>query len=142
MCVFVCDFCEFLHLLFATLHDVLPPSLFPSFRYGYAQNHVPNTTLVSTVENVVNTALGWGAGYVIFWETMDNECTGGTGCSNAGTGRSRHRTVGAANGAGRCYGPTQVRETKNLNGFWLVKPDGSTSWPFKFFTSKIAESSS
>ena len=83
------------------------------------------------VQNVVNAALEFGVSYVLFWETIDNECTGGAGCSsftsvapsssgarvgvNAGPGvgadagstddHLHPAALGhAMMGAGRCYG--------------------------------------
>ena len=44
-----------------------------------AENLASNQTVAATVQNVVNTALRWGAAYVLFWETFDNECSGGVG---------------------------------------------------------------
>ena len=91
--------------------------------YGLPQNQAPNATVVSTVENVVNVALDWGCPYVMFWETFDNECTGGPGCK-----------------AGRCHDKnTPVTDPKRLHGFWLVKPDGSFSWPYKYLSAQIAK---
>ena len=128
--------------------------------YGYAQNHVPNATLAIMVQNVVNTALEFGVSYILFWETMDNECLGGPGCSSssssgvapgveaAGLGHRPHQVTAAVPelraaegaaaegvaqqlGTGRCYGPTPVTDPSMLNGFWLVKPDGSKAWSVK-----------
>lgn len=124
--------------------------------FGYAQNHVSNATLAFMVQNVVNVALEFGVSYILFWETMDNECLGGPGCSSSsrnsgiGSGGSGvvamgggHRPSSASNGAqlgtGRCYGPTPVTDPKNLSGFWLVKPDGSKAWPYAYFNAKIQE---
>ena len=93
--------------------------------YGVAQNQAPNATVVSTVENVVNIGLAWGVSYAIFWETFDNECSGGVGCSG-----------------GRCHDAAHpVTDPKFLHGFWLTKPDGSHSWPYTYLKSKIAEGS-
>eukprot|EP01045_Picozoa_sp_COSAG04_P011545 COSAG04_NODE_745_length_10645_cov_3.473639_4_plen_132_part_00 len=75
------------------------------------------------MENVVNTALAWGVAYALFWETYDNECTGGVGCS-----------------ANRCSDPKHpVTDPKRLHGFWLTRPDGSHSWPYQYLKGKIAE---
>lgn len=58
-----------------------------------------------------------------FWETLDNECTGGAGCK-----------------AGRCHDAAQpVTDPKQLHGFWLMRPDGSLSWPYRYLQSRIAE---
>ena len=64
-----------------------------------------------------------GASYVMFWETYDNECTGGVGCSG-----------------GRCHDAAHpVDDPKRLHGFWLTRPDGSHSWPYSFLKHTIAE---
>ena len=64
-----------------------------------------------------------GASYVMFWETYDNECTGGVGCSG-----------------GRCHDAAHpVDDPKRLHGFWLTRPDGSHSWPYSFLKRTIAE---
>lgn len=91
--------------------------------YGMAENIASNQTVVATVENVVSTALSWGASFVLFWETFDNECTGGVGCS-----------------AGRCHDAAHpVSDPKRLHGFWLTRPDGSHSWPYTFLKRAISE---
>jgi|Cyp1metagenome_2_1107374.scaffolds.fasta_scaffold70764_2 hypothetical protein len=35
-----------------------------------------------------------------------------------------------------------VTELHRLNGFWLVRPDGSKAWPWKYFKAKINQASS
>lgn len=77
----------------------------------------------ATVRNVVNTALEFGARHVVFWEMFDNECMGGAGCSNQG----------------RCDTTTPVTDPEHLHGFWLVKPDGSSSMPRDYLVKKIQE---
>eukprot|EP01052_Picozoa_sp_SAG31_P001558 SAG31_NODE_52_length_30366_cov_34.368586_19_plen_118_part_01 len=80
--------------------------------YGLAQNEVSNSTLITTISNVVDTALAFGCPFVLFWETYDNECTGEVpGCS-----------------AGRCHDSEHpVTDPAHLHGFWLLRPDGSKS---------------
>lgn len=74
------------------------------------------------MQNVVDTALSWGAAFALFWETFDNECTSGPGCT-----------------AGRCHdAKNPVTDPKRLHGFWLTRPDGSHSWPYQYLQSKIA----
>jgi hypothetical protein len=59
----------------------------------------------------------------VFWETFDNECTGGVGCSG-----------------GRCHDKDHpVTDPTKLHGFWLVRPDGSKAWPYVYLKSKIDE---
>ena len=92
--------------------------------YGMAENIASNQTVVATVENVVSSALSWGASYVLFWETFDNECTAGVGCSG-----------------GRCHDAAHpVNDSNRLHGFWLTRPDGSHSWPYRFLKRTINES--
>jgi hypothetical protein len=137
--------------------------------FGLAQNHVANVTLSATVENVVNEALKFGSPYVLFWETYDNECTdlslAGCGSGTAGTSTAvpaaggrlheerqlydnysrRYFEGGSAasainGGNGRCHDAAHpVTDPSKLNGFWLVKPDGSTAWPYKYLKGKIDE---
>lgn len=91
--------------------------------FGKPQQHTNPAILQSTVRNVVNSALSFGAGYVLFWETYCNECTVASdpGCSD-----------------NRCRDPKYpVDNPDHLNGFWLVKPDGSVSWPRSYLAKKI-----
>eukprot|EP00039_Didymoeca_costata_P008438 m.112073 g.112073 ORF g.112073 m.112073 type:complete len:501 (-) comp14080_c1_seq4:203-1705(-) len=99
-----------------------PAAIFVA-EYGMGENQAPNSTIVFTVENVINEALSWGARYTLYWEIYDNECTGGPGCQ-----------------AGRCHNASEpVTDPHNLHGFWLFRPDGSEAWPFKYLQSKINE---
>ena len=76
------------------------------------------------MSNVVDAGLAWGVAYALFWETFDNECSGGTGCTQ-----------------GRCHDAAQpVTDPSHLHGFWLVRPDGSKSWPYTYLAAKIAQS--
>ena len=49
--------------------------------YGVGEHLASNDTVTFTVRNVVRSALTWGAAYVLYWETYDNECTRGQGCN-------------------------------------------------------------
>jgi hypothetical protein len=99
--------------------------IYSQAEYGVAQNDVSNGTAVGTIQNVVNEALDFGVSYVLFWEMYDNECTGGVGCT-----------------AGRCHDKNHpVTDPTLLHGFWLVRPDGSKSWPYTYLKGKIDEAS-
>ena len=77
--------------------------------------------------NVVRSALEWGAAYVLYWETYDNECVPGKG-------------VQGCNAGGRCDDKNHpVTDPKDLHGFWLVKPDGSKAWPFTYLRDLIGQ---
>lgn len=41
--------------------------------FGMGENTAPNSTIVETIENVVNEALAFGCPYVMYWETLGNE---------------------------------------------------------------------
>ncbi len=121
-----------------------PPDAVFIAEFGAPQNLWPNSTVVSTVQSVVQTALAFGCPYVLFWETYDNECTGGKGCSGtmhdgswppASTDPLRTQKL---LGSGRCEDPDNpVTNPADLAGFWLVRPDNSTSWPFQYLASVI-----
>ena len=71
--------------------------------YGLAQNKESVTLQImkQLMRNVVNTALSAGVRYVLFWETFDNECIGGTGCKRTQSEKD--------NGlAGRCHDANSV----------------------------------
>ena len=144
-----------------------PPGLRSVFvaEYGLPQNHVGTATLQALVKNVVNVALSLGVRHVLFWETYDNECTASVpGCSGGGDRgtpffASHAFMASALNGpadtmsptawsparrlgTGRCHDATHpVTDPSDLNGFWLVRPDGSKAWPYIFLAGLIANRS-
>lgn len=95
--------------------------------FGLPQTRVPVQDVSYVIANVVNAALALGVAHVIFWETYCNECLHAA----AGCGRD-----------GRCRDPAiAITDTNHLNGFWLIKPDGSWSWPRRYFGAKIGGAS-
>jgi hypothetical protein len=44
--------------------------------------------------------------------------------------------------SGRCRTSTPVIDEKKLNGFWLVKPDGSLAAPYVYLSGKIRDGAS
>ena len=70
---------------------------------------------------MINSALAMGVAYVIFWETFCNECLPGPGCGPDG----------------RCREQLPVTDPQRLNGFWLVRPDGSHAWPWRYLQAKL-----
>ena len=62
-----------------------------------------------------------GLSYVIFWETFCNECLPGAGCG----------------ADGRCREKLAVTDQARLNGFWLIRPDGSHAWPWHYLHAKL-----
>lgn len=92
--------------------------------FGLAQSQMPLKDVKDIVGNIINSALTFGVAFVMFWEVYCNECRPPIeGCSNNGRCRdSRH----------------PVRDTDRLNGFWLVRPDGSFSWPRDYIAAKIS----
>lgn len=110
--------------------------------FGLAQNHVSWARLAHAVTNVVERSLAFGVAHVLFWQTYCNECTNLTqpGCA-AGKLASRGRAQAGA--AGRCHDPLHpVTDPASLNGFWLRRPDGSFSWPYRYLAGKIQSSRS
>lgn len=92
--------------------------------YGNAQMQTPDDVTEATTRNVVNSALAFGASYVLFWETYCNECQDdGPGCKDK-----------------RCHDAANpVDDPARLAGFWLVRPDGTTSWPREYLAGKIQQ---
>lgn len=91
--------------------------------YGVPQMKKTQAQVEATVRNVVNTALGLGVRHVLYWETFCNECTDESdpGCSN-----------------GHCTDPAHpVTDETKLMGFWLIRPNGTSSWPRDYLASKI-----
>lgn len=92
--------------------------------FGLAQNKVLQTEQEITLKNLINVALEFGLRYVIFWETMCNECL------NPGEG--------GCNSGSRCSDPDNpVTDLDKLMGYWLIKPDGSNSWVRDYLTEKL-----
>eukprot|EP01065_Artemidia_motanka_P052706 TRINITY_DN958_c5_g1_i1.p1 TRINITY_DN958_c5_g1~~TRINITY_DN958_c5_g1_i1.p1 ORF type:complete len:416 (+),score=139.85 TRINITY_DN958_c5_g1_i1:85-1332(+) len=90
--------------------------------YGLGQNWYSQPAVQTLVENVVSVALAWGCPHIIFWEVYCNE----------------HTDEDHPYGEGRCDRQTgQTTRERNLAGFWLVKPDGSYSWPRTYLRSLI-----
>ena len=87
--------------------------------FGLAQMKVKQESLESCVKNVVQTAYQFGCPFIMFWEVYGNECTT---CPNQ-----------------RCTMETgPVRDVDELNGFWLILPNGTYSWPYMYFQSLYA----
>ena len=81
--------------------------------------HTTQQNLEDCVKHVVETAYNFGCPYIMFWEVYDNECTDLTICPNK-----------------RCTVETgPITNVSDLNGFWLVLPNGTYSWPYKYFQS-------
>lgn len=107
----------------ATLASPSPPVYVGE--YGVAQMLEPVSSLQSVVRNVV----AWGASisnvtghpraaHVVFWELFDNEARDIPG--------------------GRCNPATgPVFNESQLNGFWLVRPDGSKAWAYGYMQGVI-----
>eukprot|EP00051_Salpingoeca_urceolata_P024231 m.423115 g.423115 ORF g.423115 m.423115 type:complete len:560 (-) comp20207_c0_seq4:42-1721(-) len=106
-----------------TVHSPPGPAAVFVAEYGMGENTAPNSTIATTVQIVVNEALTFGCSYIMYWETLDNECTG--------------QIAGCA--AGRCHDSKHpVTDPKHLHGFWLVRPDGTKAWPYTYLSGKIA----
>ena len=87
--------------------------------FGVAEHAASRDVLQRTHQHVIDTALDWGAGYVLQWQTMDNECY-----------KNRTPRLG--------YFPGPVDNPADCNGFWLVYPNGSLSWSGQYLKDKIA----
>ncbi len=76
--------------------------------YGLPENDYKQEVLELTVKNVVETCLQWGCPYIVYWELYCNE--------------PRHEPV---------------IKNEDARGFWLIRPDGSKSWPWGYLQGKM-----
>ncbi|CAK9109117.1 unnamed protein product [Durusdinium trenchii] len=91
--------------------------------FGLPQSKMTLPDITYILGNVINSALAMGVSYILFWETFCNECLPGPGCG----------------ADGRCREKVPVTEVDRLNGFWLVWPDGTKAWPWRYLHQKLHE---
>lgn len=76
--------------------------------FGCPENEFAPEVVEKTIADTVQTALGWGCRYIVYWELYCNEL------KNPAT-------------------PVPVKKNEQMRGFWLIRPDGSKSWAWEYF---------
>jgi hypothetical protein len=72
--------------------------------YGIPENDFPPETVRAVIRSNTETALAFGCPWVVYWQLYDNEAL-----------------------------RRPVKANADCRGFWLVRPDGSTSWAWEYF---------
>jgi hypothetical protein len=74
--------------------------------YGFAENLWPAVDYQEGIENATMTALSWGCQYLIYWQLYCNELQAGA--------------------------TAPVTSNTDVNGFWLIRPDGTYAWSWDY----------
>ena len=82
--------------------------------YGVPENNYTQPQIQAVMQNTVDVGLAENCPYIIYWQLYDNELV------NQST-------------------PLPVTSNTDVRGFWLKKPDGTTSWHYSYLLGKIAE---
>jgi len=76
--------------------------------FGMPENNFGLEKIQQAIPTTVNTALEWGCPYIVYWQIYCNEL--------------KEKTT-----------PTPIRKNTDVRGFWLIRPDGSKTWTWKYF---------
>jgi hypothetical protein len=79
--------------------------------YGLPENDFPAVNVQKVISHTTQTALEWGCPYVVYWQLYCNEPTG----------KSVQKDK------------LPYRNNKDCRGFWLIRPDGTSSWAYTYF---------
>ncbi|HEV57075.1 MAG TPA: hypothetical protein ENN87_06205 [Phycisphaerales bacterium] len=75
--------------------------------FGMPQNEFSPDQVRTCITNAVRTAMDWGCPYIVYWQVYCNELAKG-------------------------QGPAPVTSNDAVRGFWLIRPDGSTTWTWDY----------
>lgn len=76
--------------------------------FGMPENNFSTEQIQKVIPGVVETALDWGCPYIIYWQLYCNEL------------KDPKQLV-------------PVGSNDAVRGFWLIRPDGSKAWTWKYF---------
>ena len=82
--------------------------------YGVPENNYTSNQIQAVMTNTVESSLVEKIPYIIYWNLYDNELVD-------------HNT------------PLPITENADVRGFWLKKPDGTSSWRHDYLKTKINE---
>jgi hypothetical protein len=85
--------------------------------YGLPENDFSTHNVQKVISHTTQTALDWGCPYVVYWQLYCNE---------------------------PLKNPVQkdklpYKNNKDCRGFWLIRPDGTNSWAWDYFSGLIAK---
>lgn len=80
--------------------------------FGMPENDFGVEKIQAAIPNAVNTALDWGCPYIVYWQIYCNELRQGKG-------------------------PAPIKTNDDVRGFWLIKPDGSKTWTWRYLCSLL-----
>jgi hypothetical protein len=80
--------------------------------FGMPANQFSAEQIQKAIPATVETALGWGCPYIIYWQLYCNELQDANSGSSAGP---------------------PVKSNDAVRGFWLIRPDGSKAWTWEYF---------
>ena len=78
--------------------------------YGLPENDAGIDAVRDAVTHVTDTAVAWGCPYLIYWQVYCNEAI-----------------------------RKPVEDNGDVRGFWLIKPDGTKAWSWKYLHQKLTE---
>lgn len=83
--------------------------------YGLPENNFKPAVLKKVIRSATSTALEWGCPYVLYWQIYCNEPIDRT-------------TV-----------KPPITSNRHARGFWMIRPDGSRSWAWSYFSTLLQE---